>query len=78
MIYYIFPVVILGTGACIVALSVDPAMIGEPAKSFNAAGNSARWYLCLPDSPALPNKLLGVLAMASVPLGYSLFRLLRT
>jgi len=27
----IFPVVILGTGACIVALAVlDPAMIGEP------------------------------------------------
>jgi len=54
MIYYIFPVVILGTGACIVAL-VDPAMIGEPANPLQR-----RWKFCqsgtlprLPDSPGL-------------------------
>jgi cytochrome b6-f complex subunit 4 len=70
---YIFPVVILGTGACIVALSVlDPAMVGEPANPFATPLEILpEWYLypVFQILRSVPNKLLGVLLMASVPLG---------
>ena len=69
----LFPVVILGTGACIVALSVlDPAVVGEPANPFATPLEILpEWYLypVFQILRSLPNKLLGVLAMASVPLG---------
>jgi len=38
---YIFPVVILGTGACIALSVLDPAMIGEPANPLQR-----RWKFC--------------------------------
>ncbi|MBD2307577.1 cytochrome b6-f complex subunit IV [Chroococcidiopsis sp. FACHB-1243] len=70
---YIFPVVILGTGACIVALSVlDPAMVGEPANPFATPLEILpEWYLypVFQILRSVPNKLLGVVLMASVPLG---------
>ena len=70
---YIFPVVILGTGACIVALSVlDPAMVGEPANPFATPLEILpEWYLypVFQILRSVPNKLLGVMLMASVPLG---------
>ncbi|NJL37288.1 MAG: cytochrome b6-f complex subunit IV [Leptolyngbyaceae cyanobacterium RM2_2_4] len=70
---YIFPVVILGTIACCVALAVlDPAMIGEPANPFATPLEILpEWYLfpVFQILRILPNKLLGVAAMASVPLG---------
>ncbi|HEY9844871.1 MAG TPA: cytochrome b6-f complex subunit IV [Candidatus Caenarcaniphilales bacterium] len=70
---YIFPVVILGTIACCVGLSVlDPAMIGEPADPFATPLEILpEWYL-YPVFQMLriaPNKLLGVVLMGSVPLG---------
>ena len=70
---YIFPVVILGTGASIVALSVlDPAMVGEPANPFATPLEILpEWYLypVFQILRSVPNKLLGVLLMAAVPLG---------
>ncbi|MBV8882377.1 MAG: cytochrome b6-f complex subunit IV [Chroococcidiopsidaceae cyanobacterium CP_BM_RX_35] len=70
---YIFPVVILGTGACIVALAVlDPAMSGEPANPFATPLEILpEWYLypAFQLLRSLPNKLLGVLAMSAIPLG---------
>jgi cytochrome b6-f complex subunit 4 len=70
---YIFPVVILGTFACLVSLSVlDPAMVGEPANPFATPLEILpEWYLypVFQILRSVPNKLLGVLLMASVPLG---------
>ncbi|MEC4815262.1 MAG: cytochrome b6-f complex subunit IV [Scytonema sp. PMC 1069.18] len=70
---YVFPVVIMGTFACIVALSVlDPAMVGEPADPFATPLEILpEWYLypVFQILRSVPNKLLGVLLMASVPLG---------
>lgn len=70
---YIFPVVILGTGACIVALSVlDPVMTGEPANPFATPLEILpEWYLypVFQILRTVPSKLLGVVLMASVPLG---------
>ncbi|WP_009633513.1 cytochrome b6-f complex subunit IV [Synechocystis sp. PCC 7509] len=70
---YMFPVVILGTGACIVALSVlDPVMSGEPANPFATPLEILpEWYLypVFQILRSVPSKLLGVLAMASVPIG---------
>merc|ERR1712072_1131064 len=70
---YIFPVVILGTIACVVGLSVlDPAVIGEPANPFATPLEILpEWYF-FPTFNLLrviPNKLLGVLSMAAVPAG---------
>nr|VDD24798.1 unnamed protein product [Brassica rapa] len=72
---YIFPVVILGTIACNVGLAVlEPSsMIGEPAGSFL----QLLWkyylngisFLYFKYFATVPNKLLGVLLMASVPAG---------
>ena len=70
---YIFPVVILGTIACCVALAVlDPAGVGEPANPFATPLEILpEWYLfpVFQLLRILPNKLLGVAAMGSVPLG---------
>merc|ERR1719253_1543314 len=70
---YIFPVVILGTIACVTGLSVlDPAVIGEPANPFATPLEILpEWYF-FPTFNMLrviPNKLLGVLSMAAVPAG---------
>ena len=73
---YIFPVVIMGSFACIVALAVlEPSMIGEPANPFATPLEILpEWYLypVFQILRSLPSKLLGVLAMAAVPLGLSI------
>jgi cytochrome b6-f complex subunit 4 len=73
---YIFPVVILGTFACVFALAVlDPALIGEPADPFATPLEILpEWYLypVFQILRILPNKLLGVLAQGAVPLGLML------
>ena len=70
---YIFPVVILGSIASVIGLAVlDPAAIGEPANPFATPLEILpEWYF-FPVFQLLrtvPNKLLGVLLMAAVPLG---------
>lgn len=69
---YIFPVVILGTFACVIGLSVlDPAAIGEPANPFATPLEILpEWYFypVFQLLRTVPNKLLGVVLMASVPL----------
>lgn len=70
---YIFPVVILGTIALNVGLAVlDPAGVGEPADPFATPLEILpEWYLypVFQILRSVPNKLLGVVAMAAVPLG---------
>jgi cytochrome b6-f complex subunit 4 len=70
---YIFPVVILGTIACCVSLAIlDPAMVGEPADPFATPLEILpEWYLypVFNILRLVPNKLLGVALMSSVPLG---------
>nr|ALO21180.1 subunit IV of cytochrome b6/f complex [Chlamydomonas peterfii] len=70
---YIFPVVILGTFACVIGLSVlDPAAVGEPANPFATPLEILpEWYFypVFQILRTVPNKLLGVLAMAAVPVG---------
>jgi cytochrome b6-f complex subunit 4 len=70
---YIFPVVILGSIASLIGLAVlDPAAIGEPANPFATPLEILpEWYF-FPVFQLLrtvPNKLLGVLLMAAVPVG---------
>lgn len=70
---YMFPVVILGTIACNVGLSIlEPSSIGEKANPFATPLEILpEWYF-FPTFNLLriiPNKLIGVLSMASVPLG---------
>jgi cytochrome b6 len=70
---YMFPVVILGTFACVINLAVlDPAAIGEPANPFATPLEILpEWYF-FPTFQLLrtvPNKLLGVLLIAAVPAG---------
>lgn len=70
---YIFPVVILGTIACTVGLAVlEPSAIGEKADPFATPLEILpEWYF-FPTFNLLrviPNKLIGVLCMVSVPLG---------
>ena len=70
---YIFPVVILGTIALCVGLAVmEPTQLGEPADPFATPLEILpEWYF-FPTFNALrviPNKLLGVLSMAAVPVG---------
>ena len=70
---YVFTVVILGTIACDVGLSVlEPSVIGEPANPFATPLEILpEWYF-FPTFNLLrviPNKLIGVLSMASVPVG---------
>jgi cytochrome b6-f complex subunit 4 len=68
---YIFPVVIFGTFSCVVGLSVlDPVARGEPSNAFATPIEILpEWYF-YPTFQLLrsvPNKLLGVLLIASVP-----------
>ncbi|MEM6447246.1 MAG: cytochrome b6-f complex subunit IV [Cyanobacteria bacterium J06642_2] len=70
---FMFPVVIVGTIACVSALAVlDPAMIGEPADPFATPLEILpEWYL-YPAFQMLrvaPNKLLGIALMSSIPVG---------
>ena len=70
---YIFPGVILGTFAIIIGLSVlEPSALGEPADPFATPLEILpEWYFFPTFNllRVLPNKLLGVVAMGSVPLG---------
>jgi cytochrome b6-f complex subunit 4 len=70
---YIFPVVILGTFACIIGLSIlEPASFGEKANPFATPLEILpEWYFYPTFNllRVLPNKLLGVLAMGAVPIG---------
>jgi len=70
---YIFPVVIFGTFACVIGLSVlEPSGFGEPANPFATPLEILpEWYFYPTFNllRVLPNKLLGVLSMAAVPLG---------
>jgi cytochrome b6-f complex subunit 4 len=63
----------IGLFMCIVGLSVlSPTQMGEPADPFNTPLEILpEWYFFPTFNllRVLPNKLLGVLAMASVPLG---------
>nr|QJH88368.1 PetD [Pterocladia lucida] len=70
---YMFPVVILGTIACDVGLAIlEPSVIGEQANPFATPLEILpEWYF-FPTFNLLrviPNKLIGVLSMASVPAG---------
>jgi len=69
----IFGVVIFGTIASIVALAIlDPAKIGEPADPFNTLNPILpEWYFypVFQLIRVVPNKLLGVILMAGLPLG---------
>ena len=70
---YIFPVVIFGTFACVIGLSVlEPSGFGEKANPFATPLEILpEWYFFPTFNllRVLPNKLLGVLSMAAVPLG---------
>lgn len=70
---YIFPVVILGAIALCTGLAVlDPAQVGEPANPFATPLEILpEWYLypVFNILRIVPNKLLGVVLMGSVPLG---------
>ncbi len=72
-ILYVFLVVGLGTISCLVALSVlDPAPVGEPANPFATPLEILpEWYLypVFQILRVVPNKLLGVMLMAAIPLG---------
>lgn len=70
---YIFSVVILGTIACDVGLAIlEPSTIGEKADPFATPLEILpEWYL-FPTFNLLrliPNKLIGIMSMASVPAG---------
>lgn len=73
---YMFPVTILGTIALCVGLAVlDPAMIGDPANPFATPLEILpEWYLypVFQILRVVPNKLLGIAAMISIPLGLML------
>jgi cytochrome b6-f complex subunit 4 len=70
---YIFPVVIMGSMALLIGLAVlDPATVGEPANPFATPLEILpEWYLwpVFQILRTVPNKLLGVVLMGSVPLG---------
>jgi cytochrome b6-f complex subunit 4 len=70
---YMFPVVIFGSFACLVGLAVlDPAANGEPANPFATPLEILpEWYFypVFQILRTVPNKLVGVLAMAAVPVG---------
>lgn len=73
---YTFPVVILGTiGLCVGLGVLDPAMTGEPADPFATPLEILpEWYFypVFQILRIVPNKLLGIAAMASIPLGLML------
>jgi cytochrome b6-f complex subunit 4 len=70
---YMFPVVILGTIAAVVSLAVlEPTPLGEPADPFATPLEILpEWYFFATFNllRTIPNKLLGVLSMAAVPVG---------
>ena len=70
---YIFPVVIFGTVASCVGLGVlSPTQLGEPANPFATPTEILpEWYFFSTFNllRTIPNKLLGVLSMAAVPVG---------
>ena len=70
---YIFPVVILGTFSLLIGLSIlEPSALGEKADPFATPLEILpEWYFFPTFNllRVLPNKLLGVVAMASVPAG---------
>ena len=70
---YVFPVVILATIALCVGLAIlDPAMVGEPANPFATPLEILpEWYLwpVFQILRVVPNKLLGIAAMAAIPAG---------
>nr|YP_010336722.1 cytochrome b6/f complex subunit IV [Stylonema alsidii]UNJ15128.1 cytochrome b6/f complex subunit IV [Stylonema alsidii] len=70
---YTFPVVILGTLACVVGLAIlEPSALGEKSDPFATPLEILpEWYL-FPTFNLLrviPNKLIGLLSMAAVPAG---------
>lgn len=73
---YVFPIVIMGTIALNIGLAVlDPTPVGEPANPFATPLEILpEWYFypTFQLLRILPNKLLGVACMASVPLGLML------
>jgi cytochrome b6-f complex subunit 4 len=73
---YIFPIVIMGTIALCIGLAVlDPALVGEPADPFATPLEILpEWYLypVFQILRIVPNKLLGIAAMAGIPLGLTL------
>ena len=73
---YIFPVCILGTIACCIGLGVlEPTPLGEPADPFATPLEILpEWYFwpVFQILRVVPNKLLGIVAMASIPLGLML------
>ncbi|TYG46616.1 hypothetical protein ES288_D11G269800v1 [Gossypium darwinii] len=70
---YIFLIVIIGTIACNMGLAVlEPSMIGEPADPFASPLEILpEWYFfpVFQIFRTVPNQLLGVLLMVSVPAG---------
>ena len=70
---YIFPVVIFGSIAAVVGLAVlEPTQLGEPANPFATPIEILpEWYFFSTFNllRTIPNKLLGVLSMAAVPVG---------
>nr|YP_010337162.1 cytochrome b6/f complex subunit IV [Pseudoerythrocladia kornmannii]QUE28242.1 PetD [Pseudoerythrocladia kornmannii]UNJ16747.1 cytochrome b6/f complex subunit IV [Pseudoerythrocladia kornmannii] len=70
---YTFPIVILGTIACLVGLAVlEPSSIGEKADPFATPLEILpEWYLYPTFNMlrVIPNKLLGITSMAAVPAG---------
>ena len=70
---YIFPVVILGTIACVVGLAVlDPAMLGDKANPFATPLEILpEWYLypVFQILRVVPNKLLGIALQTLITLG---------
>nr|YP_009296763.1 cytochrome b6/f complex subunit IV [Bangiopsis subsimplex]AOM66106.1 cytochrome b6/f complex subunit IV [Bangiopsis subsimplex]ARO90337.1 cytochrome b6-f complex subunit 4 [Bangiopsis subsimplex] len=70
---YTFPIVILGTIACLIGLAIlEPSALGEKSDPFATPLEILpEWYL-FPTFNLLrviPNKLIGVLSMAAVPAG---------
>ncbi|MBE9167023.1 cytochrome b6-f complex subunit IV [Pleurocapsales cyanobacterium LEGE 06147] len=72
-ILYMFPIVISGTiGLCVGLAVLDPAMIGEPANPFATPLEILpEWYLypVFQILRIVPNKLLDIAMMVSIPLG---------
>jgi cytochrome b6-f complex subunit 4 len=75
-ILFMFPIVISGVVGCCVALAVlDPVMMGEPANPFATPLEILpEWYLypVFQILRTVPNKLVGVVLMGSVPIGLCL------
>lgn len=79
---YIFPVVILGTIACVVGLAVlDPAFLGDKANPFATPLEILpEWYLypVFQILRVVPNKLLGIALQTLIPLGLMILPFIET